>query len=114
MDISDEGQKLDPEWNAVGNNVCGTLYGCRDASWVAERFVSAGWRSHASSWHGYEVETSWCQAEIDPLDGAMVLLNGVVDPQRLDELAGLLDRFGRRFSLELYDADDVLIREIHT
>ncbi|WP_326754753.1 hypothetical protein OH738_12940 [Streptomyces hirsutus] len=113
MDISEDGQKFDPEWSEVGNNVCGTLRGCRDASAVAERFVGAGWRSRSSSWYGYEVETSWCRVEIDPVEGSDLLLNGVVDPQSFQELAGLLDHFGLRYSLELYDGDDSLVREIH-
>ncbi|MGA4955967.1 hypothetical protein [Streptomyces lavendulocolor] len=112
MDMADGAQELDPEWTEVGNNVCGTLHGCRDASSVAERFVGAGWGSRSSSWDGHEVETSWCQVELDPIDGSRVLLNGVVDPQRFEELAGLLHHFGLRYSLELDDADTDLAREI--
>ncbi|MEU6706497.1 hypothetical protein [Streptomyces wuyuanensis] len=113
MGIFDDSRKLDPEWVEVGNNVCGTVRGCRDASVVAEHFERAGWRSRSSSWYGCEVETSWCQVEIDPVENSDLLLNGVVDPQRFHELAGLLDRFGLRYSLELYDEDDGLVREIH-
>ncbi|MEU2261626.1 hypothetical protein ABZ557_15380 [Streptomyces sp. NPDC019645] len=91
MDISVGGPKLDPEWIEFGNNVCGTLRGWRDASVAAEHFVRAGWSSRSSSWYGYELETSWCQVEIDPVDGSDLLLNGVVDPERFHELAGLLD-----------------------
>ncbi|MET9421394.1 hypothetical protein ABZY06_11770 [Streptomyces sp. NPDC006540] len=112
MDVSDKGQRLDSKWIDVGNNVCGTVRGCRDASAVAEHFVRAGWRSRSSSWYGYELETGWCQVEIDPIEGRTILLNGVVDPLRLEEFAGLLGRFGLPYSLELND-DDALIREIH-
>ncbi|MGW4878907.1 hypothetical protein ACWEPI_20385 [Streptomyces sp. NPDC004262] len=111
MDISDDGQKLDPEWAEVGNNVCGVLRGCRDAAAVAQHFVKAGWDSRSSSWHDYEVETSWCQLEIAPIDGPDVLLDGVVDPQRFGELDGVLRRFGLRYSLELYEGDGILVRE---
>ncbi|MFE2300448.1 hypothetical protein ACFXAW_19950 [Streptomyces sp. NPDC059445] len=41
-----------------------------------------------------------------------LLLNGDVDPQRFDELGGELDRLGLNYSLELYDGDDTLVREI--
>lgn len=111
VDISDDGQKLDPEWVKVGNNVCGVLRSCRDASAVAQYFVKAGWDSRSSSWNDYEVETSWCQLEIVPIDGPDVLLNGVVDPQRFDELDGVLRRFGLSYSLELYEGAGTLIRE---
>ncbi|MEV7991972.1 hypothetical protein AB0O67_08645 [Streptomyces sp. NPDC086077] len=41
------------------------------------------------------------------------MLNGVVAPQRFDELGGVLDCFGPGYSLELYEGDDTLVREIH-
>lgn len=113
MDLSDDGQRLDSKWIEVGNNVCGTVRGCRDASALAEYFVRAGWTSRSSSWCGYELDTNWCQVEIDPIEGSSILLNGVVDPLRLDELAGLLGHFGVPYSLELYDEDDALVRETH-
>ncbi|MEU4275471.1 hypothetical protein ACFY8X_01110 [Streptomyces tanashiensis] len=112
MDISDEGLTLDRQCIDVGNNVCGVLRGCRDASAVAARFVGAGWRSRSSSWHGYELETSWCQVEIDPIDGSDVLLNGIVDPARVDDLGRLLGFFGLPYELELSDESNALVREI--
>ncbi|MFI0999294.1 hypothetical protein ACIP10_23125 [Streptomyces galbus] len=114
MDLSDEGEALSPEWAEMGNNVCGTLYGHRNAALIAERFVRAGWRSSSSSWHGYEIGTSWCEVELDPADGQDVLLNGVIAPHRLDDLAGILERFGLTYVLELYDEEDMLARELQT
>ncbi|WP_431990923.1 hypothetical protein [Streptomyces albogriseolus] len=96
---------LAPEWRNLSNNVCGILHGHRDAAPIAERFEQHGWRSRSSSWHGYEVGTTWCEAELDPADGPDVLLNGVVDPSRFTDLAALLDRFGLTHTLELYDED---------
>ncbi|MET7620003.1 hypothetical protein [Streptomyces sp. NPDC005408] len=112
MDLSDDGQQLDPQWAEIDNNVCGILRGCREAASVAERFVRAGWMSRSSSWDAYELETSWCQVEIEPIKGSDTLLNGVLDPQRLDELAALLSRFGLQYGLELYDDSGTLIRAI--
>ncbi|SEC49270.1 hypothetical protein SAMN05428939_2511 [Streptomyces sp. TLI_105] len=112
VDISDEGLTLDRQWIELGNNVCGVLRGCRDASAVAARFVGAGWSSRSSSWHGYELETSWCQMEIDPIDGPDVLLSGVVDPARLGDLGRLLGCFGLPYELELSDENNALVREI--
>ncbi|MFG2835089.1 hypothetical protein ACGFYE_08875 [Streptomyces zaomyceticus] len=112
MDMLNEGERLGRQWDELGNNVCGVLHGCRDTSVVAARFVGAGWSSRSSSWYGYELETNWCRLEIDPADGPDVLLNGVVDPARLDDLGRLLDSFGLPYELELSDENDVPIREI--
>ncbi|WP_329202655.1 MULTISPECIES: hypothetical protein [unclassified Streptomyces] len=111
MDISDEGQPLDPVWFEINNNVCGSLAGAPSASLVAGKFVGAGWSARSASWESYEVETSWCRIEVDPTDGD-TLLNGVVDPQRFEHLAALLTRFGLRFKLELYHDDGELLRKI--
>jgi hypothetical protein len=64
----------------VNNNVCGVVQGGRGAAPVAAAFVRAGWSSRSSSWHGYEVETSWGQIELDPIKAREVLLNGVIGP----------------------------------
>ncbi|MFF8387379.1 hypothetical protein ACF053_27580 [Streptomyces kanasensis] len=112
MDISAEGRSLDPVWLEINNNVCGGLVGGPSPSLVAERFIRAGWSSTSgSSWESYEVETSWCRIEVDPTEEG-TLLNGVVDPQRFEDLAALLTRFGLLFSLELYDDDGELLQEI--
>lgn len=88
VDISDAGPRLDASWTDLHYNVCGVLHGCSDASAVAACFVRAGWRSRSSSWDGYEVETNWCQVEIDPVDGSDVLLSGVADPRASTSWAG--------------------------
>ncbi|WP_181796045.1 hypothetical protein [Streptomyces sp. WELS2] len=111
MDISDDGPELNSGWLDAANNLCGILRG-RGTSAVAELFVGAGWSSRSSSWEGYEVETRWCRVELDPLDRAETLLNGVVDPGGLDGLASLLSRSGVGFVLELYDESGDLLREI--
>ncbi|MFF3619336.1 hypothetical protein [Streptomyces sp. NPDC002467] len=111
VDISDEGQPLDPVWHEINNNVCGGLADAPSPSLVADRFIGAGWSSRPASWESYEVETDWCRIEVDPTEGD-TLLNGVVDPQRFDDLAALLTRFGLRFSLELYDEEGELLRNI--
>ncbi|MFI8520345.1 hypothetical protein ACIGEZ_21330 [Streptomyces sp. NPDC085481] len=50
--------------------------------------------------------------EIEPIDGPDVLLNGVVDPTRLDELGRLLSYLGLPYVLELTDENNTLVREI--
>ncbi|NEC52561.1 hypothetical protein G3I18_28985 [Actinospica acidiphila] len=96
----------------MSNNVCGTLHGHRDAAPIAERFERLGWSTRSSSWEGYEVGTTWCEVELEPTDDKAVLLNGVVDPSRFDDLAAVLTRCGATtYTLELYDENDCLLRE---
>ncbi|MGW7101732.1 hypothetical protein [Streptomyces sp. NPDC054838] len=109
-DISGEGQGLDSVWLELDNNMCGLVW-TPNAALVAERFVGAGWSSRPSSWDAYEVETDWCRMEADPIAGG-TLLNGVLDPERFEDLAALLARFGMRFGLELCDQDGELLREV--
>ncbi|MFI6288051.1 hypothetical protein ACIBCM_25450 [Streptomyces sp. NPDC051018] len=111
MDISDDGPDPATEWRDADNNLRGVLRGC-DTSAVAECFAGAGWKSRRSSWTAYEVETAWCEAELDPVDEAGILLNGVIEPDKLDVLATLLSGFGLSFGLELYDENGGLLREI--
>ncbi|WP_435232579.1 hypothetical protein [Streptomyces althioticus] len=67
----------------------------------------------SSSWHGYEVRTTWCEVELEPAEVPDVLLNGVVDPSRFDDLATVLTRCGAgTYRLELYDEDGGLLREM--
>ncbi|MGA5120885.1 hypothetical protein [Streptomyces pseudogriseolus] len=102
---------LAPEWRNLSNNVCGILHGRGDAAPIAVRFGRHGWSSRSSSWHGYEVGTTWCELELDPADGPDVLLNGVMNPSRFTDLAALLDRFGLSYTLELYGEEGILLRE---
>ncbi|MFF5341058.1 hypothetical protein ACH46L_20030 [Streptomyces althioticus] len=113
MKTPDDHGDLAPEWADLSNNVCGILYGHRDAGPVAERFERLGWRVGSSSWHGYEVGTTWCEVELEPAEGPDVLLNGVVAPSRFDDLAAVLTRCGAgTYTLELYDEAGDLLGEI--
>ncbi|MFJ8888047.1 hypothetical protein ACIRJR_32225 [Streptomyces sp. NPDC102402] len=98
----------------AGNNVYATLRGPLRTAAVAERFALAGWTCRSSSWHGYDVGTGWCQAELDPFEQGETLLNGIVVPAELGTLASLLTEFGLSFTLELYDEEGVLLRELRS
>ncbi|WP_329039570.1 hypothetical protein OHT61_17685 [Streptomyces sp. NBC_00178] len=111
LDLSTTGPGLAPEWAEAGKTVCGVLHAPPSTPSVAAAFVSAGWRSRKSSWYGYEVETSWCRIDLDPIEGPATLLDGLVDPAMFDALATLLAEFGPRFSLEMYGEDGDLLCE---
>ncbi|MGV9531781.1 hypothetical protein ACWDRM_31885 [Streptomyces cellulosae] len=111
--MPDDYGDLTCELTNLPNNVCGILHGHRDAGPVASRFERLGWRVSSPSWYGYEVGTTWCEVELEPAEGPEVLLNGVVDPSRFDDLATVLTRCGAgTYTLELYDEDGGLLREM--
>ncbi|MFJ9057160.1 hypothetical protein [Streptomyces sp. NPDC102409] len=113
-DGRDDHPVLDHRSLEAGNNVYATLRGPLRTAAVAERFERAGWTCRSSSWHGYEVETGWCQVELDPIEEGATLLNGVIVPEALDTLASLLTEFGLGFTLELYDEEGGLLRELRS
>ncbi|GAA0618074.1 hypothetical protein [Streptomyces crystallinus] len=114
MDLSGDGPALDDRWAQSENNLSGELPDSPDTQRLAERFVRAGWRSRSSSWEGYELETSWCRIDANPIDATATLLNGVINPDRLDDLAALLTQSNLRFTLELYNDAGNLLREINS
>ncbi|MEW2623310.1 hypothetical protein [Streptomyces sp. NPDC048106] len=86
----------------MANNLCGIIEGGVDPALVASRLGSLGWKTRSASWYSYEAETPWCRIEIDQTDDGTTLINGVIDPQQIDDLATLLARLGWQHSLELY------------
>ncbi|QQM46302.1 hypothetical protein [Streptomyces liliifuscus] len=97
----------------MANNVCGILAQGIDPTQVASRLSSLGWRTRSSSWYSYEAETAWCRIEVDQTDDGTTLVNGVIDPQRIDDLATLLARLGWQHSLELSDENNNIVEERH-
>ncbi|MGW5636781.1 hypothetical protein [Streptomyces sp. NPDC003832] len=109
----DTDRPLDPTLAVMANNICGILHGVIDPSLVASRLGAYGWRTRSSSWYAYEAETAWCRIEIDPAGADTTLLNGVIAPHRLNDLAALFTRLGWHHSLELSDEDDNIIEVRH-
>ncbi|MER7109812.1 hypothetical protein [Streptomyces sp. NPDC000229] len=102
---------LDAALADMANNVCGILEGGLDPVLVAFRLGSLGWSTRSASWCSYEAETAWCRIEIDQTDDGATLVNGVIAPQRIDDLATLLTGLGRQHSLELSDENDDVVEE---
>ncbi len=93
----------------MANNLCGIIKGGIDPALVASRLDSLGWKTWSASWYSYEAETPWCRIEIDRTDDGTTLINGVIDPQRIEYLATLLARLGWQHSLELDDDIDEVV-----
>ncbi|MFG2481163.1 MULTISPECIES: hypothetical protein [Streptomyces] len=112
MDLSDEGSPFDAD--VIGMpvaDVAGLFPGRRSASDLAAFFVRAGWSSRSSSWEGYEVESPLARLEIEPVD-AGVLLHGEADAGRLDALVAVLSARRLPFSVEFYEEEGALLREV--
>lgn len=106
------GPALDLLWAEIGNNVCGVLRGGADPEDVAHLFVGIDWRARQASWTAYEVENTWAQLEIDRDSEGVTLMSGVMDPERFEHLAGVLEELGLRYSLELMSEDNQLMRHL--
>jgi hypothetical protein len=106
------GPRLADGWAARDNNVYGLLRGGPPAGRLAELLVAAGWRARKSSWTEYEVEREWVRVELRPETAGEVGFAGVVDPSRVDELAAAFAGLGYGYSIELYDDDRQLVREL--
>ncbi|MFJ8357621.1 hypothetical protein [Streptomyces sp. NPDC093984] len=107
----DSDRSLDPAPTDMANNVCGIVEGGIDPAQLASRLESLGWRTRSASWYSYEAATAWCAIEIDKTDDGTTLINGVVAPQRIDDLSELLAGLGLRHSLELSDENNDVIDE---
>lgn len=97
------GPRLADEWRRLDNNVYGVLRDSPEPRRLAELLVAAGWRARASSWTEYEVECEWVGVELSPGTTAEVIVSGVVDPSRLDELAAVFAGLGTGYSIELWE-----------
>ncbi|MBY8870630.1 hypothetical protein K7640_02090 [Micromonospora sp. PLK6-60] len=97
----------------MDNNLYGRLPERSNARSTAEVFVRAGWRAVATSWTECRIEHEWAEFDLlQPAAGGL-LLSGVVEPSRLDDLGAVLAGLGWRFELELWSDDGpTLLREI--
>jgi hypothetical protein len=104
-------ERLDPALAELDNNVYGSIHSSQDAETVARLFVRSGWSARRSRWEAFELTNEWCSFELSQ-PGDQLLIAGVVARSRLDDLARELAVTGAGYSLELYDDDELLLREI--
>lgn len=107
----DSDRPLDTGLAGMANNLCGIIEGGIDPDLVASRLSSLGWKTESASWSSSEAETRWCRIEIDQTDDGTTLINGVIDPQQIDDLSRLFARLGWQHSLELSDENGSVVQE---
>ncbi|MGW0803646.1 hypothetical protein [Nonomuraea sp. NPDC002799] len=101
-----EGPRLDTaaaELLHLGDNVYGSLPSVSSARQAAEAFHQAGWRVRRSSETEYEVEHTFAELNLSPLEP--VTFAGFVDPGRIDALHAALSALGLPYEVE-FEAPD--------
>ena len=106
------GSKLDEErYNIPGeNNMYGVILGTNSKIEIATKFHEIGWSVRKSSWTDFEIESEWAELHIEGENE--ILFNGMLDESKFEELQNLLEKFGLKYSLELYDGEQELKRAI--
>lgn len=87
----------------LGNNVSGSLPSATSTHAVARAFGSSGWRIRKSSWTEYEVEHTFAELQLLPLEP--VTFRGFVDPDRIEMLLDYLTTMGMSYLIELERPD---------
>ncbi|MEU4218409.1 hypothetical protein [Actinoplanes sp. NPDC026623] len=95
----------------MDNNVYGLVRTAANLESLAHAFTNLGWEARTSAWDEYEVECTWCQINIFD-SGGMPTFAGVVDPARVDELAGTFSTLDIDYEIELYDRAGDLARRL--
>jgi len=95
------------------NNLYGIISNIESKRALADMFGASGWRVGKANWTDFEVMIDWGEIIIES-DEYDLLINGVVDPEMFDEFRKLLDSFGVKYVLELYDENGNLIKEVKT
>lgn len=80
---------------------------------VVDAFSTKGWEPRKSSWTDYELRNDWSEIEISG-DEPDCLFNASVNniDEDIDKIADVFNSIGLTWSLEVYDSEEKLIREI--
>lgn len=103
--------RLQPPLTNTANNVYGLLDGPLAVTELAGLLQAAGWSVRKPSWDEFECTVEWCSFELGQ-PGGQLKLAGVVDPDRVHELAATLIRLGVGCHLELYDGATHLVQTV--
>ncbi|GAA0189042.1 hypothetical protein GCM10009122_48630 [Fulvivirga kasyanovii] len=91
-------------------NMYGTIEGINSKLELVSKFHQLGWSVRKSSWTDYEVENEWTELCIQGENE--ILLSGILDEQKFEELGDLLNSFGVKYNFELVDEFQILKRTI--
>ncbi|MEM9276788.1 MAG: hypothetical protein AAGA80_28195 [Cyanobacteria bacterium P01_F01_bin.143] len=107
-----EGFRLDEERYNIpdGNNMYGVVNDTISKKQIATKFHELGWSVRKSSWTDFEIECQWAELHIEGENE--ILFNGILDETKFEELGDLMVKLGFKYSIELYDDEQKLLRTI--
>jgi len=92
------------------NNLHGLIFDKISKQSVAEKFKEVGWNVRKSGFYSYEISSEWAELNIDGENE--ILLNGEIDLAHFEKLERLIISFDFKYSLELYDNENQLIKTV--
>ena len=92
------------------NSLYGLIFDKISKQSVAKKFKEVGWNVRKSGFYSYEINSDWAELNIDGENE--ILLNGEIDLEHFEELEKLIISFDFKYSLELYDNENQLIKTV--
>lgn len=95
------------------NNLYGRFNGNKKDT--AIEFGKNGWNKRKCTWVDYEIENTWSDLIIEG-DEPECLLNGYIDDteSHLDEIIQIISRLSSKWSFEIYNSQNKLIKKVES
>ncbi|WP_010179683.1 hypothetical protein [Aquimarina agarilytica] len=90
------------------NNFYGLIFDKISKESLSIKFKQIGWHVRKSGFNSYEITSEWAELNIE--GESEILLNGEVELKHFDKLEKLIISFNLKYSLELYDNENQLIK----
>ena len=88
----------------------GLIFDKISKQYIAKKFEKVGWKVRKSGFYSYEISSEWAEINIDGENE--ILLNGEIDLEYFEKLEKLIISFDFKYSLELYDNENQLIKTV--
>jgi len=92
------------------NSLYGLIFDEISKQSLAKKFKQIGWDVRKSGFYSYEIKSEWAELNIDGENE--ILLNGEINLEHFYELENLIISFNLKYSLEIYDSENELIKTV--
>jgi hypothetical protein len=92
------------------NSVYGIIFDKVSKKTISQKFEKIGWEVRKSGFYEYEIKSSWAELNIEGEN--QILINGEIKIDHFSDLEKLLVEFDLKYSLEIYDNEDKLIKTV--